>query len=168
MDFASAVGMVSSVFALIGVAAKIIHFLDTLKEKWDEASLKILTLRSQVETFKGAFKDLYTWMQKNESSWYIGYSDSFIERLDSSLKRCTLLLGALEQKVRILSKYPENPSKRDKAVLLWTESGMKDISDSLQCQASAPMLLLQCRTLSQLSQQEQFLSSEPYHTVTGR
>ena len=43
----------------------------------------------------------------------------------------------------IFTKENEKPTKRDKVLLLWSESGIKDISDSLQCQANALSLLLQ-------------------------
>lgn len=161
MELISAVGMVSSVLSLVDIATKTVHHLDTLREKWGEASLRIVSLRSQVELFRLAFEDLSAWMQ-NSKSWYIGHSDSFIERLNSSLEGSTLLLGNLEQKVDILSKNPGNPSKTDKLVFLWSESGVKEISGYLHDQASALQLLLQCRTLSQ---QDQLLLSEPHQTV---
>ncbi|MCJ1387849.1 hypothetical protein MMC18_000692 [Xylographa bjoerkii] len=160
MDPLSALGMASSVFALVGVAAKITHYLDTLSEKWHEAAFMIISLRIQVESFKGALEELHNWMVTEFR--HTSNSDSFVQKLDLSLEGCSRLLCAMEQKVRALSSNPENPSKRDKTVLLWTESGIRDASDSLQCQANALMLLLQCRTLSQ---QGKLLSSESNRQV---
>ena len=141
MDPLSALGMASSVFALVGVVTKIIHYLDTLVEKWQEAAFMIWSLRTQVESFKGALEELHNWMVTEFR--HTSNSDLFVQKLDLSLEACSRLLCALEQKVRILSTSPEKPSKRDKTVLLWTESKIKEISDSLQCQANALMLLLQ-------------------------
>ncbi|MCJ1431669.1 hypothetical protein MMC27_001024 [Xylographa pallens] len=160
MDPLSALGMASSVFALVGVVTKITHYLDTLSEKWHDAAFMILSLRTQVESFKGALEELHNWMVAEFQ--HTSNSDLFVQKLDLSLEGCSRLLCALEQKVKILSTHPQKPSKRDKTVLLWTESGIKDISDSLQCQANALMLLLQCRTLSQ---QGQLLSSESNRQV---
>ena len=141
MDPLSALGMASSVFALVGVVTKITHYLDTLSEKWHDAAFMILSLRTQVESFKGALEELHNWMVTEFQ--HTSNSDLFVQKLDLSLEGCSRLLCALEQKVKVLSQHPEKPSKRDKTVLLWTESGIKDISDSLQCQANALMLLLQ-------------------------
>lgn len=67
MDPVSAVGLVVSTFTLVKVAFKTVQTLDALKEKWDEATLKIISLRTQVETFRVAFNELYEWM--NSESW---------------------------------------------------------------------------------------------------
>ena len=68
MDPVSAMGMASSVLALVGVAIKVAHHLDILKEKWSEAALKIISLRTQIGTFEGALEELYNWMSKNNDS----------------------------------------------------------------------------------------------------
>ena len=141
MEPFSALGLLSSILALVGVAAKITCALDTLKQKWDEATLKIISLRTQVETFRSAFHELYEWM--NGKSWQTSHSLEFIRKLSDSIEGCARLLCALEIKVSALSKDPDRPSRKSKMMVLWTASGVKEVSDSLQCQATALILLLQ-------------------------
>ena len=70
-------------------------------------------------------------------------SIEFSQSLAESIEGCSRLLYALHLKVTALSKNPDQPSTREKFVVLWTESGVREISDSLHCQATALLLLLQ-------------------------
>ena len=66
MDPITGVGLVATTFTLIGVSVKVVKALDSLNDKWDQATMKIVSLRAQIVTLNSAFNELHQWMEQRK------------------------------------------------------------------------------------------------------
>lgn len=145
------VGGVASILQIINSVTKLAKGLNEVRESYNNVSLNITLVASQLTTIRAALEALHTW--RTSDTIETEASKQLDQDLGLSLSCCAILISVIDGK---LSESGYAPGVKQKIKYLWLEDTLKEYVSNLEGQVRALQLLLtifQCRTATEQKQQ---------------
>jgi hypothetical protein len=134
--------MLASCLAVAGLGVKVAKILDNLFHQWDDAEENIIGLRIKIQSFCASLEMLYDWMAEQYLTSPSSSNTSFVKNLALSGEGCMRILLALKAELNIVCFVRDKLRRRDKLLLLWNQSRIKELEGYLNSQTLGLMLLL--------------------------
>lgn len=144
MDPVSAFGLASGAVQIAQVVAQTIKGLVTLRGKFNNADLTILSLIGELTTIESAVIQLDNWARSNarDSPEFNDYNQGF----NVALEGCRAIMDVFKEDVGALAQGTVDGTVvgfRTRAKVVWNEDIMRDHQSRLHAQVLALQLLLQ-------------------------
>ena len=152
-DPLSILGGVGSILQIITHVTKLAKSLNEVRESYQNVSLNITLVASQLSTIRAALEALHTW--RNSDTIETEASIQLDQDLGLSLSCCAILITVIDGKLTEAG-YKPGLGMKQKIKYLWLEDTLKEYVSNLEGQVRALQLLLtifQCRTATEQKQQ---------------
>ncbi|KAI3320841.1 hypothetical protein HD806DRAFT_219231 [Xylariaceae sp. AK1471] len=161
MDPASIVGTAGVALNLAGLVGKTIKLVSDACDRWGNADLYFLSLRTQLGALKSALISIQSWLDANPGSVHY-----LLEmELNSTMKCCETLVNEIAGRVRkVYASTADQTAIRDlnlkgKAKLVFSGASMEDVLRMVDRQTSSMALLLTACNCNTLMQQKSFVEA---------
>jgi len=139
---ADPLSMLASCLAIAELGLKVAKVLDTIFSQWDSADDVIVGLRIKIKSFCASLEMLSDWMAKEYLTSPSSGNLSFVRNLALSGEGCMRFLLKLKGELDIICQGSDKMRWRDKLMLLWNQSRVKEVEGHLNSQTLGLMLLL--------------------------
>jgi guanine nucleotide-binding protein G(i) subunit alpha len=139
MDPISIIETAGAIANILDVISKTISAIRQLREEWNEADFRFLSLTTQLTALRNALVTIQAWISTEIDDLY----HRFVIDFDNSISCCKTLIGKTDA---ILSSLHRTPSETlnfsGKAKLVFGGRSINDVWNMIQTQTSACTLLL--------------------------
>jgi hypothetical protein len=147
---ADPISMAASIAPVIVTCYRAAKGLHSLQQRYQNASITIMSMRSESVTIGAALGQLELYLQQNASplKTRLQAQPQLMEQFNTSLTGCQDLFSRIDQDIgKVLGKpslevTAQNPGWRAKAKLFWKEDDLKKLLEAIRGQQVALLFLL--------------------------
>jgi guanine nucleotide-binding protein G(i) subunit alpha len=139
MDPISIIGTAGAIANILDIISKTISAIRQLREEWNEADFRFLSLTTQLTALRNALVTIQAWIGTEIDDLY----HQFVIDLDNSISCCKILIGKIDAILSSLHRTPfETLNFSGKEKVVFGGRSINDVWNMIQNQTSAFTLLL--------------------------